>query len=189
MRLSMREIGESNVLAGAQNGSRVFAKLLSATTREPRAPEPLFLDFDGVDVATASFLRESVQTLRDHVRGRRSTLYPVIANANDTLRDELVVLVRSRGDVLILCTLDKDEHVSNVERIGELDPKQQMTLDIVCERGEIDAGELMREYGEAEQVRHTTAWNNRLAALSMKGLLVELSQGRNKRYRPILEGL
>jgi len=36
----------------------------------------------------------------------------------------------------------------------------------------------------------TTAWNNRLVALTDKGLVIETtSNSRNKRYKPVLEGL
>jgi hypothetical protein len=35
-----------------------------------------------------------------------------------------------------------------------------------------------------------TAWNNRIGSLLAKGLVIEVSNtGRNKRYRPILEGI
>jgi hypothetical protein len=34
-----------------------------------------------------------------------------------------------------------------------------------------------------------TAWNNRLSALAMSGLVVELSEGRSKRYKPMFEGV
>jgi hypothetical protein len=46
----------------------------------------------------------------------------------------------------------------------------------------------MREHGESEGVKQT-AWNNRLVALAAMGLVVELSEGRAKRYRPLfMEG-
>lgn len=189
MRIAVKDIGGREVLAGAQDGSVAFAKMLKAASREPRDPEPLFIDFAGVEVATASYLRESVLALRDRIRGRRSTLYPVIANANDVIKDELGVLVRARGDVLLLCKVDDADRAFDFEQLGDLDPKQQMTLDAVRERGEIDAAELMRDFGKTEGVNHTTAWNNRLAALSLKGLLMEITRGRSKRYRPVFEGL
>lgn len=189
MRIVVKDIGGREVLAGAQDGSVAFAKMLKAASREPRDPEPLFIDFAGVEVATASYLRESVLALRDRIRGRRSTLYPVIANANDVIKDELGVLVRARGDVLLLCKVDDADRAFDFEQLGDLDPKQQMTLDAVRERGEIDAAELMRDFGKTEGVNHTTAWNNRLAALSLKGLLMEITRGRSKRYRPVFEGL
>lgn len=185
MVISMRDIGGSDVLAGALNGSTALTNLLSATNKEPETPEPLFIDFLEVEVATASFLRESVLAFRDQVRKRRSRLYPVIANANEAVRDELIELTRARGEVLMICTLGEDEVPQQVTRIGDLDDKQKMTLELVQERGETDAGELMRAYGESEGLKHTTAWNNRLAALAMRGLIVEVSRGRAKRYRPI----
>jgi len=95
--------------------------------------------------------------------------------------------MRSRRDVLMTCTLDAQGAVVHATPIGELDPKQKMTFDLVRERGETDAGELMRCCGESEGMKHTTAWNNRLAALAARGLLMEVSQGRAKRYRPLFE--
>ncbi len=185
MVINMRDIGGSEVLAGALNGRAALTNLLSATGKEPETPEPLFIDFSEVEVATASFLRESILAFRDLVRKRRSKLYPVIANANEAVRDELIELARARSEVLMICSLGKDGVPGPVTQIGDLDEKQKITLELVLKKGETDAGELMRAYGELEGLKHTTAWNNRLAALAMRGLIVEVSHGRAKRYRPI----
>jgi|HubBroStandDraft_6_1064221.scaffolds.fasta_scaffold37501_2 hypothetical protein len=185
MRIDMAALGGGTVLTGAVNGTTALSRLIAAAATEPQQPEPIFLDFSKVDVATASYLRESILAFRDLVRGRRSTFYPVIANANDTVRDELAELTRTRGDVLMICSLDAGDTVIETDLIGELDPKQRMTFDLVREHGETDAGELMRAYGKGEGLRHSTAWNNRLTALATRGLLMEISQGRAKRYRPL----
>ena len=42
----------------------------------------------------------------------------------------------------------------------------------------------MRDYGKRKGVQQT-AWNNRLAALAAVGLVVEVSAGRTKRYKPL----
>lgn len=188
MQIDMQKVGKAAVLAGALNGRRVLVTLLAAAETEPQSAELIFLDFGRINVATASFLRESVLTFRDIVRGRRSNFYPVIANANDAVRDELLELAKFCGGTLMTCTLANDGQVSEATLIGHLDPKQQVTFDLVRERGETDAAELMRNYGEKEGVKQT-AWNNRLAALAALGLVVEISQGRTKRYRPLLEGV
>lgn len=185
MRLDIAALGGGPILTGAVNGRVMLGRLIAAATPEPQWPQPAFLDFSAVEVATASYLRESVLAFRDLVRGRRSTFYPVIANANNDLRDELAELMRTRGDVLITCTLNADDGVAEIGLIGDLDPKQRITFDLVHEHGETDAGELMRAYGESEGLKHTTAWNNRLSALAARGLLMEISRGRAKRYRPI----
>jgi hypothetical protein len=44
----------------------------------------------------------------------------------------------------------------------------------------------MKENGKSEHVKQT-AWNNRLAALSTLGLVIEINQGRAKKYRPLFE--
>ena len=83
MKISLYEMCELEVLAGAVNGKALLNRLLDATAMEAETPEPIFLDFSGIQVATASFLRESVLAFRDIVRGRRSHYYPVIANVDD----------------------------------------------------------------------------------------------------------
>ena len=87
----------------------------------------------------------------------------------------------------MLCTLDKKGKPHGPRLVGNLDPKQRITFDLVRERGETDAAALMREYGKNEKVEvKQTAWNNRLAALAGLGLVIEMSEGRTKRYRPLL---
>jgi hypothetical protein len=162
----------------------MFARLIKQANPQPTHPEPIFLDFSNVEVATASYLRESVFAFRDFVRGKRSMLYPVIANANEEIREELLMLAASSGDAIMSCLLSSDGKVSNPALIGSLDPKQQLAFDLVNQRGETDASELMRDFGEG--LRRATGWNNRLASLAALGVIIEVSQGRSKRYRPVL---
>src|ERR1700749_3321930 len=115
MHLDMKKIGGSDVLAGALNGRRAFGVLVGLTAQQPLGPEPLFLDFRKVRVATASFLRESVLAIRNLVRGQRSNFYPVVANASQEICDEFRELVAGhRSDVLITCDLSESGTVSNV---------------------------------------------------------------------------
>jgi hypothetical protein len=188
MIIRLREIAGTSILSGALNGRRALNTLLGMVGKDSSSPEPVFLDLTEIDVATASYLRESVLAFRDVIRGRRSKFYPVIANASDDVRDELEEVLRPRGGVLMTCTLDRKGLVSQPALIGDLDPKQKITFDLVCERGETDASELMREYGESEGVKQT-AWNNRLVSLAALGLIVEITQGRAKRYKPLFAGV
>lgn len=188
MRIRIRDTADSDVLAGALTGRKTLGVLLELIGGEPERPELVYLDFTGVSVATASFLRESVLEFRDIVRRRWSGYYPVVANANDTITEELSVLLRPRREVLMLCTLNTQGDPSAPRLMGQLEPKQRMTFDFVKKLGETDAGRLMRAGNHNERVGKT-AWNNRLASLSRLGLLIELSDGRTKRYRLLpLEG-
>lgn len=183
MKVSLKDLANNTVLAGTLLGRRLLGELL-ASIEEPIEPTPVFLDFSGIEVATASCLRESVLRFRDLMRGKRSTLYPIIANANDSVIDELKVLMGANGDAMMCCRLDDEGRVSDAALIGSLDPKQRVTFELVNRLGETDAGTLMREHSKDEDIKQT-AWNNRLAMLASLGLVVELSQGRAKRYRPL----
>ena len=189
MKLDLKHLSGSSILAGAMQGRMALNKLLEQVALEPPEPEIIFLDFCNIRVATVSFLRESVFAFRDIVRSRNSAFYPVVANAVECIQDELVEILRIRHDALLTCTLTKSGAVTDAALLGELDPKQSLTFRLVCKHGETNAGTLMRDYGQAEGVKHPTTWNNRLAALAARGLVIEQTQGRAKRYRPLLEGV
>lgn len=188
MIVSVKTEAQTEICAGTVGGRELLGRLLARTTREPSAPEAVVLDFAGVEVATASYLRESVLAFRDIVRGRRSNFYPVLANLNDVIREELEDLLQGRGDAILSGVADDQGRISDMAPLGRLDPKQQRLFDLILERRELDASQLQREFGDAEGVKQT-AWNNRLSALAMSGLVVELSEGRSKRYKPMFEGV
>lgn len=187
MKISMWDLSEkkTKVLAGALSGREALSKMLGRTVKEPEEPEHVFLDFGDIEVATASYLRESILAFRDSVRHRHSNWYPVITSCNNLVEEELKVLVASKGNAMMLCSLDALGKPMEPRLVGELEPKQRVTFDLVRQRGVTDAAELMREHGESEKITVQTAWNNRLAALANLGLVVEMSQGRSKSYRPL----
>ena len=85
---------------------------------------------------------------------------------------------------MLACTIDADGNPQNVEPIGRLEKVQKRTFELVVEKGEIGAVEAQSLF--PEETATITAWNNRLAALAERGLVVELSRGRLKFYRPVL---
>ena len=173
------------VLGGAIEGRRHLAGFLQLMGDEPAQPQPLYLDFGGIDLATASHMRESIMALNSLIRSRRSKFYLVVANANEKVKEDLAVLTRLAGSVLLSCKLNQREQISDVELIGALDPKQALTFKLVSERGETDARELT---ATSEEDVQQTAWNNRLAALEALGVIAEISHGKSKKYRPVLKG-
>lgn len=101
MILNMADLGGEAVLAGAASGRTVLAELLKATAQEPPEVTPVLLNFEWIEVATSSFLRESVVAFRDAIRNRRSNYYPVVANPNSEVREELEELLSCKGGVLV----------------------------------------------------------------------------------------
>lgn len=188
MRRALLEFAADCVLATPQLGKRVFGALVSELTTPPDVPVVFYLDFTGVEVATASFLREAIVTFRNHVREHIPQLYPVAANLAHDVQEELHDLLRERMDALPVCELDPDERPRGARIFGQLDGKLLLTLNAALKAQEIDATALLEQFAKEENVG-ITAWNNRLAALCSKGLLIEQNLGRAKRYRPVLENL
>ena len=174
----------NNVLSGAVAGRRLLSALI-ADTPSAAAPTCSFLDFSGVEVATASFLRESVIAFRDYARQSLPNIYPAVANLNPVVEEELDFYVRSRGDALWGCDLDSEGKAIAARLIGDLDPGQRTTFNAVLESGTISAPELALRFADAGI--GPTAWNNRLSALASKGLLVERRLGKSKSFSPLME--
>lgn len=172
------------VLSGAISGRKLLSALVSAVSSTAE-PMTVFLDFDGIEVATASFLRESVIGFRDYARRSLPNVYPVVANLSPAVAEELEFFVRARGDVLLACGLGLDGEVTASRLIGELDPVQRATFDAVRKGGAVSAPELAQRYADARI--GSTAWNNRLSALASKGLLVERRHGKAKSFSFVLE--
>ena len=185
MEIDVAKLAGITILSGAPSGRVLFGKLVASLPDEPDAPEPLFLDFAKVEVATASFLRESILEFRNFVRGRKSNLYPIVANAGSDIIDEIFELVQPRGDVIMTCNIGADGEILRSRHVGKLDPMQKLTFDLVSTQGTTTAAKLRES--QDEDIK-TTAWNNRLASLSNLGLIIEQAKGRAKTYSSISSG-
>lgn len=185
MILDLGKLAGGTVLSGAPSGRNLYGQLVAALPAEPLSPELLFLDFKGVEVATASYLRESVVAFRHFVRNRKSNFYPVVANACDAIIEDLFEVASSRSDVIVACQTDAHGAVLRWQTIGKLEPMQQLTFDLVIRDGETTAPRLADSEGGSVKI---TAWNNRLASLSNLGLIREYARGRAKFYKPLFEG-
>jgi hypothetical protein len=185
MRLPILSLaGDRQVLTGSAAGRRLLSALIDAAWRSS-TPEIAFLDFTSIDVATSSFLRESVFGFRDYTRAALPNLYPVVANAEPSILEELEFFVRHRSDALWCCRLDAAGVTSEARVLGDLDPIQRQTFEAVLQRGSTSAPELAAA-AQTDGVG-PTAWNNRLSALAIKGLLIEHRTGKTKIFSPVLE--
>jgi hypothetical protein len=177
--------GSDPILAGRLSGKRAFVATLEQL---PELPEPalVLFDFAGVEFATSSYLSEILLPLRDHLRLRREPGYAVAANLADTVREEIEEMLHRSGDAFLTCVTDWNGQITDVQLCGKLDEKLLETLRLVSAKRETTAAQLHEESRKVDQVG-PTAWNNRLAALAAKSLVVEVLQGRTKKYRPVLE--
>ncbi len=177
--------GAEPILAGRFSGQRAF---VAALEQLPELTEPalVLLDFAGVDLTTSSYLSELLVPLRDHLRLRRQSGYAVAANLKDKVREEIEELLRRSGDAFLTCATDASGAINDIQLCGNLDDKLLETLKLVSRKRETTAAQLHEEFRTIDTVG-ATAWNNRLASLAAKSLVVEILQGRTKKYRPVLE--
>ncbi|MCC8978894.1 hypothetical protein [Bradyrhizobium acaciae] len=183
--LPMIRPGIDPILAGRLSGKRAF---VTALEQFPELTEPaiVLLDFAGVDLATSSYLNEVLMPLRDHLRMRRHPGYAVAANLNEKVREEIEEMLGRSGDAFLTCVTDASGNIADVQLCGRLDEKLLETLKLVSAKRETTAAQLHEETRNVDAVG-ATAWNNRLSSLAAKSLVVEILQGRTKRYRPVLE--
>lgn len=184
IRIAELEQGE-RVLSGMYRGRRLYDRLVSQLPRSVE-PLPLFIDFAGVDLATGSYLREGLLELKKYCRNENQKIYPVVANISEDTLQELELALKAYSDAFLVCTLDKRGRVGGVRLLGVLDDKDLKTFQAVVQGKEVDATSLSQRYASEERIG-PTGWNNRLAGLVAKGLVMELRRGRAKLYRPVLE--
>ncbi len=185
MRYSVLEMmGGRTVLAGGIAGRKLLTALITASP-PPDGPVAAFLDFARIEVATSSFLRESIVGFRNYARSSLANVYPVAANMEAPVLEEFEFFLRAHSDVFWICRLNTNESISGARLLGDLDPAQRTTFEAVLALGAVTAPAL------ASRFQHLgigpTAWNNRLSALAAKGLLIEQKVGKTKSFTPLLE--
>jgi hypothetical protein len=177
--------GGQTILSGVQSGRKLFAQLV-ARAAPPSQEEIAFLDCTGVIVATGSFLRESILAFRDYARSTLPHLYPVVANPAEAVIEELDFLLKHRKDALWICERDPQGQVDKARIIGELDAAHRATFELVAALRTASAPDLANR---GDNAIGPTAWNNRLAYLASRGLLIERRAGKSKTFTPVLETL
>ncbi len=183
--LDIKDLAGKQVLGGSIPGRQLFAKLISRVASGP-SPGACFLDFARIQLATGSYLRESVLAFQRWGIDRKLSLFAVLANANSDILEELEFVLADCGGAIWVCTLKRDGRISNCRVIGKFDEIQRQTFELVRTRGEVDAPTLARETINGRRVNQT-AWNNRLAALGSRGLLTVRQNNKTKIYRLALE--
>ena len=175
----------TGVLAGSTEGQRVLGRLISSVADLERGV--VVLNFYGIHVATGSFLREAVIGLRDFCVSRRVPTCVVLSDVGEQVLDELGFLAESLDEVFVVCSLGIAGAPACL-LVGNLDEKQRLAFEALGARKQASAAELSQAVQEVPHIG-STAWNNRLSALQSKGLVLQVSDGRNKQYTSIVEVL
>ncbi len=178
--LSLYAVLGATTLVGAAAGRAAATKLQTATAA---LPTPWVLAFDGIELITASAFREAILSIvRWAADDGRACL---LANVNEVTCEEGLIAAAQSGSVLLFCKFD-GSLIADVVARGPLDAKLETTLALVLQLGEADAKAVSEASGEDTV---TTAWNNRLVALTRMGLLAERKLGKTKYYSAVVKGM
>lgn len=181
--ISVSEIARSVDLAGAADGAAWFQ---AARPRIDAAQPGLYaIDFNGVRIATVSWLREGPLLLCKYAAAIQPDFRFVATGLSPLVREELEVALEATGAVLIAAEAGFGSHSTQPVVLGRLDPALRDTLQAVEGQPEFDATFVLRAIPGVG----LSAANNRLAALETKGILTSERRGRSRLYRPLLENL
>lgn len=173
----------SSVLSGAALGVVVQRRV--AGMLEAVQSGLCVLDFEGVQCATASFLREAVFGMREILRRDKRPVQVLVANADVSVVEEIVLVARATGSSVVHARYSEAQGLVEPVVLGDLDDAQRETLTLLLAAGEATASSLAQSRPDIR----TTAWNNRLASLVARGIVIESKRDRHKVFRPIVEGL
>lgn len=177
------EIARATDLAGAADGAAWF----QAARQRLDAAQPGLnaIDFNGVRIATVSWLREGVLALCRYASTMRPDLRLIATRLTPLVREELEVALDATGAVLIAAETEPGSPPTQPVVLGRLDAALRDTLRAVEGKPEFDATFVSRAIPGVG----ASAANNRLAALEAKGILLSERRGRSRLYRPLLENL
>jgi hypothetical protein len=168
-------------LQGRLNGRRDFARLCDLLSNAP-AGEVIFLDFEGVELVTGSWVNAALVPLVRWAADERNDLFPVILNARREWLDDLTLVAEFTHQCYLVAEGDPP---CRAMLVGSLDPGQRTTLEALLELQEVTGAELERQ--KPREGVKATAWNNRLRDLYEKRLLRRVKRGREQFYSPVVK--
>jgi len=181
-----RVLGD-HLLAGRALGSRHLTAMMEIISRElerrqvfdPNRAEKILivLDFAQVTVATSSYLAAAVLPLWSWKALLEGNAYPVVANLNPGIQDEIEFVLRPQNTA-VWTGRQVSGDLHDVGLVGTLDESLRTTLRYFSPSSELSATEL----ASSDEKIGSTAWNNRLSSLYEFRLLHRRKVGRRQVY-------
>lgn len=189
------------IAAGATIGGEHFDRIVSQLPPLNTASEfPLALDFDGIEDATASYIKATVLALHQcgrlhakalsaHELHEQSTpLKPlniavVVLNAAAAVSDCIHEVFARRGLAILSGTRLVDDRLDDAVLLGELDATAMEALALSCQFSEFQAADLLN--AQTEAAIKVNGWNNRLAQVHGQRLVRRRTEGRTHRFIPL----
>jgi hypothetical protein len=181
-RIAVREVTARDILAGKSDGLRDFPKLFDAVEQTPTG-DTIVLDWEGVEIATASYFGATVVALLRMAMSTELNRYFIVANLNKTCLEELKLVLDFQG-LVILAGEWKGGHLKKLQVLGTLEAPYITTLEAVGKLESASATELhTAQHGGAAIGK--TGWINRLSHLHKLRLIRKERVGREYRFHAL----
>jgi hypothetical protein len=187
LRINVKELTGSDTLIGKTDGQRDMPKFVSVVLQND-SDETLLWDWDGIEIATASYFATTVVPVLKMLISGELNKYFIFVRMNRNCLDELKLVLEAE-ELVVMLAETRGDNVQSVKLIGKLDPAYADTFAEVVHRKQVSAAELFRDFRPKNRVRiGKTAWANRLAGLSRLRLVRKEKIGREFVFRaPFLE--
>jgi hypothetical protein len=130
----------------------------------------VILDFAGTEVVTTSFFMGGPWALWEREQVEQ---YPLLANLPEDALDDIDIVTRMTGNP-VWTGLATGDRFHEPALIGDLEEADGLVISRIFERGSTSAADMVESGGRIG----ATGWNNRLAALWHRKVLMRVKTGR-----------
>lgn len=179
---------KSDRLHGAAVGDRHAQQVRAAIASLPEDKAAVALDFNGIQSATASYLKRLLDPFFAPINdpeGFSREIAPILTNVHSSdLKEELEDFLTGKGRVLIIA--DRQPTPPKFQAmLGRLDGAARETFRELQELKRATAAELFERH--RDDTTNQTAWNNRLVQLVEMRIAHRSRQGRFWIYEPTVQ--
>jgi len=193
----------TKIAAGAQTG-KAHARLLLKRIGAAKIPESgliILVSFRGIELATASYVKETILWLaicgRMHAGAlspseQRSldwsslqplNVFPAVSDANEDIQHEIDEVFARRGLPCVLVEEVNNDLILVAKILGSVEPTLARTIQAIEGSSDATADDLHRKC--PDEGVNITAWNNRLSELNRMRIARRRRDGKFWRYQPL----
>lgn len=164
--LPVLELCGDPILASRRKGEQMRSLFEQAAGLTP----VVILDFAGAEVVTTSFFMGGPWALWQREQLEQ---YPLVANLPDDAIDDIDIVTRMTG-IPVWTGLATGDRFHEPTLIGGLEEADGLVISRIFEKGSTSAADMVDSGGRIG----VTGWNNRLAGLWQRKVLMRLKSGR-----------
>lgn len=187
---------------GATMGQQHIAPLVDALRGSRHVSQVILLDFAGIEVTNASYLKATAlwllrggiahadvedERIRTAPAGLEAfNVFPVAMNLSGEVREEFDTLLRSERLPFLAVESSEGDRIVRAVQMGHLEPALEETMTALSEEQRATATALCERYPRKPPIK-PSAWSNRLSELHRLRLARREREGRQWFYMSLAD--